>query len=82
MLLLFMHALDSFVTVKLFEDYSPTLNPFFFLAIVADGLDKKQRDLERKRIEEMVKKTALRIDVRVYDFNTLKRKYGISTSDA
>lgn len=60
---------------------STRLDPFFLLAIVADGLDKNESDLERKRIEEAAKKTALRIDVRVYDFNILKRKYGISTSD-
>jgi nitrate reductase gamma subunit len=31
MLLLFMHAFDSFITRALFPDYAPTLNPFMFL---------------------------------------------------
>jgi heterodisulfide reductase subunit C/nitrate reductase gamma subunit len=31
MLLLFMHALGSVVSVALFSDYYPTVNPFFFL---------------------------------------------------
>ncbi|MCP4134908.1 MAG: 4Fe-4S dicluster domain-containing protein [bacterium] len=31
MLLLLMHALDGIITVKLFADYSSTLNPFMFL---------------------------------------------------
>ncbi|MEA3357870.1 MAG: 4Fe-4S dicluster domain-containing protein [Thermodesulfobacteriota bacterium] len=31
MLLLFMHALDSFITSAIFPDYSPTINPFMFL---------------------------------------------------
>ena len=31
MLLLLMHALDRFITVRLFADYQPTLNPFLFL---------------------------------------------------
>lgn len=31
MLLLLTHALDQFVTAKLFKDYSATLNPFLFL---------------------------------------------------
>ena len=30
-LLLLMHALDQFISVKLFRDYSATLNPFLFL---------------------------------------------------
>jgi heterodisulfide reductase subunit C len=31
MLLLLMHALDSFITSAIFPDYSPTINPFMFL---------------------------------------------------
>jgi len=31
MLLLFMHALDTFVSMKLFSEYHATLNPFLFL---------------------------------------------------
>ncbi len=31
MLLLFMHALDKFITSAIFTDYLPTLNPFLFL---------------------------------------------------
>ena len=31
MLLLFMHALDNFITAPIFADYSPTINPFMFL---------------------------------------------------
>lgn len=43
MLLLFMHALDKFITSGLFADYAATLNPFFFLrnlffALVIVGL--------------------------------------------
>jgi nitrate reductase gamma subunit len=30
-LLLLMHALDSFITSAIFTDYSPTINPFMFL---------------------------------------------------
>jgi len=41
--LLFMHALDRFITAPLFADYYPTLNPFLFLrnlfaALVLTGL--------------------------------------------
>ncbi|GAG34168.1 unnamed protein product, partial [marine sediment metagenome] len=31
MLLLIMHALDKLITVAIFADYSPTINPFRFL---------------------------------------------------
>jgi len=38
MLLLLMHALDNFITVKLFSEYNATNNPFFFLRDLAGVL--------------------------------------------
>ena len=38
MLLLGMHALDNFITARLFADYSPTLHPFYFLRDLAGSL--------------------------------------------
>jgi predicted RecB family endonuclease len=49
----------------------------FLLAIVTDGLDRVQRESEAVRFQETANEAKLHLYVRVYDFETLKKKYGI-----
>jgi hypothetical protein len=50
----------------------------FVLAIVTDELPITRREAEIQQTRELLKTASLDIDVRVYDFLELKRKYGLT----
>jgi len=50
----------------------------FLLALVCEGLTEKQRDIKYQRKKVSFNKSDLSVDIRIYDFNNLKEKYGVS----
>lgn len=50
----------------------------FVLAIVVDEMPIERRETETEKAKELLAASSLDIDLRVYDFADLKRKYGIA----
>ncbi len=53
----------------------------FILVIVADDMPQGRRKAEVERARELLKSSALPIELRVFDFGELKKKYGVTTGD-
>jgi len=49
----------------------------FLLLVVTDGLNAEQRASEEERLQEAARGAWLNVDVRIYDFDALRQKYGI-----
>lgn len=52
--------------------------PSFLLAIVVEGLTEEQMKVETQRTVELLRSSSLTIETRVYDFDILKEKYGLT----
>lgn len=49
----------------------------FILAIVVEGMPLNRLEGEREKVMEQLKSMPFSIDLRIYDFDELKRKYGV-----
>jgi cytochrome c oxidase subunit IV len=52
--------------------------PSFLLAIVVEGLNEEQRNLEMDRLMKMSEEANLPVQIRIFHFEELKEKYGFS----
>ncbi len=50
--------------------------PSFLLAIVVDGLNEEQKNLELGKLMKMAEEANLSVQIRIFDFDSLKEKYG------
>jgi hypothetical protein len=50
----------------------------FILAIVVDGVPQERREAEIERARDVLKSSSLAIELRVYEFSELKKKYGVA----
>lgn len=55
--------------------------PSFLFILVTEGFSDKQRILEKERLMKMIEDSKLSIQIRIFDFDELKEKYGIIESD-
>ena len=58
------------------DTMSPT--PSFILAIVVEGLPREKLPEELARVRKYLKSVPFPVDLRVYDFDELKEKYGVA----
>ncbi|NOG83897.1 MAG: hypothetical protein D8M57_19820 [Candidatus Scalindua sp. AMX11] len=52
--------------------------PSFLFVVIAEGLKDEQKDIEMKRLMEMAEVAKLPVQIRLFDFDELKDKYGFS----
>lgn len=66
--------LDRFA--KIAQSMKP--EPSFLFVVVAEGLDVEQNNKEMNRLMQMAEEAKLPVEIRIYNFDELKDKYGFS----
>lgn len=52
--------------------------PSFLLAIIAEGVNGEQRNIESAKLMKIAEETNLAVQIRIFDFDKLKEKYGFA----
>ncbi len=52
--------------------------PSFLFVVIAEGLNDKQKSIENEKLTQMVEEAKLPVQIRLFDFDKLKEKYGFA----